>query len=226
MLSPAQILERLSQRLDLFRGGRDAEARQQTLRATIAWSYDLLTEDEQRVLRSLSVFAGGCTLTAAEEVAGVDLDTLQSLVEKSLLRFSSERYWMLETIREYAVERLHDAPAASDVIERHARFYTQLSQSGHGELRGPAQEEWLERLERELENLRTAIRWTQEHDKSLEVELAGTSWSSSRCADFSTRRSVISDMRSRRPRRPLPLTATSCCTGARTWHSERATSRL
>ena len=83
---------------------------------------------------------------------------------------------MLETIREYASDRLHDAPAASDVIERHARFYTQLSQSGHGELRGPAQEEWLERLERELENLRTAIRWAQEHDRSLEVELAGTSW--------------------------------------------------
>ena len=83
-LSPAQILERLSERLDLLRGGRDAEARQQTLRATIAWSYDLLSEEEQRVFRALSVFAGGCTLDAAEEVAGADLDTLQSLVEKSL----------------------------------------------------------------------------------------------------------------------------------------------
>ena len=98
-LSPAQILERLSDRLDLLRGGRDAEARQQTLRATIGWSYDLLEGEEQRVFRALSVFAGGCTLDAAEGVIAADLDTLQSLVEKSLLRFANERYWMLETIR-------------------------------------------------------------------------------------------------------------------------------
>ena len=139
VLSPAQILERLPQRLDLFRGGRDAEARQQTLRATIAWSYDLLAPDEQRGFRSLSVFAAGCALTAAEEVAGADLDTLQSLVEKSLLRFSNERYWMLETIREYAAERLHAQPEAGEIFERHTRFYTELSRSAHGELRGPSQ---------------------------------------------------------------------------------------
>jgi predicted ATPase len=172
-LSPAQILERLSQRLDLFRGGRDAEARQQTLRATIAWSYDLLAQDEQRVFRSLSVFAGGCELTAAEEVARADLDTLQSLVEKSLLRFSNERCWMLETIREYAAERLQAEPEAREISERHTRFYTELSQTAHGELHGPSQAEWLERLDPELENLRTAIRWAQEHDDALEVELAG-----------------------------------------------------
>ena len=87
-LSPKQILERLSQRLDLLEGGRDADPRQQTLRATIDWSYDLLSEEEQRVLRALSVFAG-CTLDAAEEVCGTEINTLQSLVEKSLLRFSS-----------------------------------------------------------------------------------------------------------------------------------------
>jgi Adenylate and Guanylate cyclase catalytic domain len=85
-LSVAQILERLSQQLDLLRGGRDAEVRQRTLRATIAWSYDLLSAEEQRVFRALSVFVGGCTLEPAEEVAEADLDTLHSLVEKSLLR--------------------------------------------------------------------------------------------------------------------------------------------
>ena len=105
-LSPAQILERLSQRLDLLKGGRDADPRQQTLRATIEWSYDLLSAEEQQLFARLSVFAGGCTLEAAEEVSDADLDTLQSLVEKSLLRFTNERYWMLETIREYAGERL------------------------------------------------------------------------------------------------------------------------
>ncbi len=176
VLSPAQILERLSQRLDFFRGGRDAEARQQTLRATIAWSYDLLSQDEQHVFRSLSVFAGGCKLAATEEVAGADLDTLQSLVEKSLLRFSNERYWMLETIREYAAERLQTEREASEIFERHTRFYTELSKSAHGELRGPSQEEWLQRLDPELENLRTASRWAQEHDNALEVELAGATW--------------------------------------------------
>ena len=186
VLSPAQILERLSQRLDLFRGGRDAEARQQTLRATIAWSYDLLAPDEQRGFRSLSVFAAGCTLAATEEVAGADIDTLQSLVEKSLLRFSNERYWMLETIREYAADRLQTEPEASETSERHTRFYTELSKSAHTELRGPSQAEWLERLDPELENLRTAIRWAQDHDAALEGSTGATrQLRPLACADFS-----------------------------------------
>ena len=83
-LSPAQILERISQRLDLLKGGRDADPRQQTLRTTIDWSYDLLSEDEQQLFRRLSVFSGGCTLEATDAVCEADLDTLQSLVEKSL----------------------------------------------------------------------------------------------------------------------------------------------
>ena len=88
VLSPRQILERLSQRLDLLKGGRDAEARQLTLRATIEWSYELLSPDEQQLFARLSVFVGGCTLVAAEQVADADLDTLQSLVDKSLVRFT------------------------------------------------------------------------------------------------------------------------------------------
>ena len=112
-LSPRQILERLSQRLDLLKGGRDSDPRQQTLRATIEWSYDLLAPEEQQLFARLSVFAGGCTLEAAEEVCGADLDILQSLVEKSLLRFTNERYWMLETIREYASGRLAKSGEAS-----------------------------------------------------------------------------------------------------------------
>ena len=125
-LSPRQILERLSQRLDLLEGGRDADPRQQTLRATIDWSYDLLSEEEQRVFRALSVFAGGCTLDAAEEVCGADIKTLQSLVEKSLLRFSDERYWMLETIREYARERLDEAGETDALARRHADYHLAL----------------------------------------------------------------------------------------------------
>ena len=175
-LSPRQILERLSQRLDLLKGGRDAEARQQTLRATIAWSYDLLSDEEQRVFRALSVFAGGCTLEAAEEVAEAELDTLQSLVEKSLLRFTDERYWMLETIREYGAERLQDECEDSEVLERHTRCYLRLAKSAHGELRGPSQGEWVALLNADLENVRSAIRWAQDHDERLEVELAGATW--------------------------------------------------
>jgi predicted ATPase len=108
VLSPAQILERLSQRLDLLRGGRDSESRQQTLRATIAWSHDLLSADGQRLFARLSVFAGGCTLEAAETVCAADLDVLQSLADKSLVRFAEGRFWMLETIREFALERLDE----------------------------------------------------------------------------------------------------------------------
>ena len=110
LFSPEQLLERLSQRLDLLKGERDADPRQQTLRATIEWSYDLLSEEEQALFARLSVFAGGCSYEAAEQVVDADPDTLQSLLDKSLLRKreseAGPRYWMLETIREYGAERL------------------------------------------------------------------------------------------------------------------------
>jgi predicted ATPase len=120
-LSPGQILARLSQRLDLLKGGRDADPRQQTLRATIEWSYDLLSDDERQFFRRLSVFAGSCSLEAAEAVTGADVDALQSLVEKSLLRFSNERYSLLETIREFAGERLD--PLEADALQRRHRAH-------------------------------------------------------------------------------------------------------
>ena len=113
-LSTAAIRERLTERLPLLTTrDRDVEERQRTLEATIAWSYDLLDNDERRVLRALSVFAGGCTLEAAEVVAEADLDLLESLLDKSLIRHrtdeaSQDRYWLLETIREYADARLEE----------------------------------------------------------------------------------------------------------------------
>jgi non-specific serine/threonine protein kinase len=159
-LSPAQILERLSQRLDLLKGGRDADPRQQTLRATIAWSYDLLQEEEQRLFRALSVFAGGCTLEAAEEVAGADLDTMQSLVEKSLLRFTASdagsRYWMLETIREYAGERL-DPRDAEEVQRRLRRWIVAQAEASAPKLHTGQESAESARLAPEYENLRAAI---------------------------------------------------------------------
>jgi predicted ATPase/class 3 adenylate cyclase len=174
-LSPAQILARLSQRLDLLRGGRDADPRQQTLRATIEWSYDLLSEEEQQLFRRLSVFAGGCTVEAAEEVAEADLDTLQSLVEKSLLRFSNERYWMLETIREYAGEKL-DASGSEEAMETHAEWFARLLTRAEPKLESSAQDAWLNRLEDEHDNIRTALRWALDHaQRDLALWLAGSS---------------------------------------------------
>ncbi|MGH2482995.1 MAG: ATP-binding protein [Candidatus Limnocylindria bacterium] len=165
VLTPGQILERLSQRLDLLKGGRDADPRQQTLRATIEWSYQLLTAKEQALFALAAVFAGGCTLAAAEEVIGADLDTLQSLVEKSLIRFSNERYWMLETIREYAAERLAASGQEEVALRgRHAEWFLALATEAQpfverAWLRGRAgvPGAWLDRLETELDNIRSAL---------------------------------------------------------------------
>jgi predicted ATPase len=176
-LSPAQILERLSQRLDLLKGGRDADPRQQTLRSTIEWSHDLLTPEEQRLFRRLCVFVGGCTLEAAEEVAGADVDTLQSLVEKSMLRFTHGRYWMLETIREYAAERLEDSSEAEQLRRRHAHHYVDLAVQARRELRGTQARQWLDRVHLENANVREALLWAIDRSESeLASSIIGGVW--------------------------------------------------
>ena len=156
-LSPEQIIDRVSGSLDLLRGGRDADPRQQTLRATIDWSYGLLSQEEQRLFRALSVFRGGCTLDAAEEVCGADLDTLQSLVEKSLLRFTRERYWMLETIREYTRERLDDGGETAEYALRHARWYLARLEANYPDRLGAGQPEILAWYDDEEDNLRAML---------------------------------------------------------------------
>ena len=156
-LSPAQILARISQRLDVLKGGRDADPRQQTLRATIEWSYDLLALAEQRLFRRLAIFAGGCTLEAAEEVCRADLDTLQSLVEKSLVRFSNERYWMLETIKEYALEELTTTDELADLRQRHAGWLIETMGEAWTPWYGRTTPEWLARADREHANVREAL---------------------------------------------------------------------
>jgi predicted ATPase/class 3 adenylate cyclase len=160
VLSPAQILERLGSRLDLLRGGRDAEARHTTLRATIVWSYELLTEEERRLFARLSVFSGGCTLVAAEEVADADLETLQSLVEKSLVRHTGERFWMLETIREFALERFEERAEAETLRKRHGRYFLDFVEGLVPLLLGPEEPVAFEQLHSEHDNLRTALRFT------------------------------------------------------------------
>ena len=166
VLSPTQILDRIGQRLDLLKGGRDAEARQQTLRATIEWSYDLLGRGEQRLFARLAVFRGGCTVEAAESVAEADIDTLQSLVDKSLVRHADERFTMLETIRDYAAGRLEESAEATELRRRHAEHYLALAEEAEPNTRWFSAE-WVGRLEKEHDNFRAAL----DHvDASGEVE--------------------------------------------------------
>jgi predicted ATPase len=171
MLTTVQLVERLRDRLDLLRGGRDADPRQATLRTTIEWSHDLLGEEEQRLFRRLAVFSGGCTLEAAEEIAQADLDVLQSLLDKSLVRFNEGRYWMLETIREFAGERLAESGEADEILRRLATHLLALAESA----RLTAESEPGERPELirpELHNFRRAIDWAREHDPELAIRLA------------------------------------------------------
>ena len=154
-LTPAQILDRLGARLDLLKGGRDADPRQRTLRATIEWSYELLPPEQQHLFAYLAVFAGGFTFEAAEEVVHADVDDLQSLVEKSLLRRASERFWMLETIREFGAELLLASDAVPAVRRAHADWV--LDWGGRIDIRREDQAEVLRRLHDELPNIRIAL---------------------------------------------------------------------
>ena len=172
ILTPAQLLERLSQRLDLLRGTRDADPRQLTLRATIEWSYDLLTPAEQELFARLSVFQGGCTLEAAEEVCDADLDTLHSLVDKSLLRFTQERFWMLETIREFAGERL-SIDAGARLTAAHACHFRELAEAAEAPLWAQRTDVWLLRLDSEEANCRAALSWSIREDTEAAVRMAG-----------------------------------------------------
>jgi predicted ATPase/class 3 adenylate cyclase len=169
ILSTEQLLSRLGARLDLLKGGRDAEVRQQTLRATIEWSYDLLEPDEQRLFARLAVFRGGCTLEATEGICDADIDQLQSLVDKSLVRIrDKDRFWMLETIHEFAAERLRESGEEDESRRRHAEFFLALAESANLSAEatdlGPRPELVLP----EQDNLRAALDWAAE---AGEIEL-------------------------------------------------------
>jgi len=175
VFSPEQLLDRLSERLDLLRAGRDADPRQQTLRATIEWSYDLLEERERRVFRSYSVFAGGCTYEGAVAVCGASPDSLQSLLDKSLLRrveALGPRFLMLETIRELATEKLGAEEEEADAVRRgHAEHYLALARSANlfVEAEGPGR---YELVIPERDNVRAALAWALETDeRELGLEL-------------------------------------------------------
>ena len=181
LLTPSALLSRLANRLQVLTGGAtDMPERQRTLRAAIDWDYDLLDRDDQLLFARLSVFARGWTLEAAEAITdvlsatGVDVvDGLDSLLGKSLVRQyppegAEPRFGMLEMIREYAREKLESSQDAQPTLRRHAEYYLALAESAEEQMRGPDQALWLERLEREHDNLRAALRWA---DERVEVDL-------------------------------------------------------
>lgn len=189
ILSPEALQERLNRRLPLLTSGsRDQPARLQTLRNAIDWSYELLPLESRALFRRLAVFAGGCTLDAAERIFAADpgilvLDTLSSLVTQNLLRADpaaadGPRFSMLETIREFAVEELERALEADSWREAHAEYFLQLSfDAAPHLLGGPQQQEWMARIDREYANLRgAALWWLQRQAASNVLELCTNIW--------------------------------------------------
>jgi len=181
---PEQIAARLDDRFRLLTGGsRTALERHQTLRALIDWSYDLLPDEERRVFRQLSIFAGGWSFEAAQAVCeeGIDaevLDLLTHLVDKSLVAFEEEaeggRYRLPETIRQYAREKLFESGEAEPGRNRHLDFFLRFAEQAEPKLRGAEQLEWLARVETEHDNLRTALAWSLESGKGdRALQLAG-----------------------------------------------------
>jgi len=190
LLQPGAILARLHRRLDLLTGGaRGLPARQQTLRNTLQWSYDLLTPDEQRLFRRLSVFAGGCQLAAAEAVCTVAgdvtmsvLDGLASLLDNSFLSQvehagEEPRLVMLETIREYGLACLDASGETARLTAAHAGYYLALAEAAEPHLLSAEQGTWLKRLEQDHENLRAALGWSLERQDQLSaLRLAAALW--------------------------------------------------
>src|SRR5437763_5923144 len=197
LLPPQALLARLSQRGPLLTGGpRTSPARQQTLRNTIQWSYDLLGQQEQALFRRLAVFVGGWTMEVAEALgqgAGRGnpdvLNTLASLLDHSLIHQSEQeteepRFLMLQTLREFALEMLVTTGELEATQQAHAAYYLSLAEQAEAELEGPRKVRWLERLEREYDNLRAALTWAlspgsaqeDEHRRELALRLGGALW--------------------------------------------------
>jgi predicted ATPase/class 3 adenylate cyclase len=186
-LPPAALLRRLDERLNLLTGGaQDLDERQRTLRATIEWSYDLLLTEEKALFARVGLFVGGCRLEAAETLCGdlgIDvLDGLGSLVEKSLLRQRADadgepRFWMLETIREYALEVLEQTGGLEDGRRRYAGYYASIAEELDVESRTGDQPSVHARLDDDNPNLRAALDWAQEtRDGDLTLRLASSLW--------------------------------------------------
>ena len=191
VLPPAAMLARLDHRLTFLTGGAvDLPTRQHTMRETIAWSYDLLTARERKLFRSLAIFDGGCSLPAIEELCattgtpGEPVDSVETLHRNSLLLQEETlpdeepRFRMLETIREYALERLAASGADGELRKRHVDYFLSFAEEAARGLFGPATASWLDRVESDHANLRTAVRWCIEHrDAARGLRMAAALWS-------------------------------------------------
>lgn len=188
LMSPASILARLQSQLKLLTGGpRDMPARQQTMRAAVEWSYELLNENEKRLFQRLSVFKGGFTIDAAGAVCGSNdldyrvLDGFTALAAHNLLvsRDNGDgdlRFQMLEVIREYSNELLAQSDESEFIRRRHAEYFTALGEEAEPQIQAAQSAEWLNRLEIEHDNLRAALRWSHSHEAALGQRLAGAVW--------------------------------------------------
>ena len=188
VLSVEQIAPRLDDRFRLLTGGaRTALPRQQTLRAAIDWSYDLLSEKEKRLLRRLAVFVGGWTLELTEQVCSDEeleslevLDVLSKLVDKSLVSLyeghAEARYRMLETVRQYGREKLFESGEGERVRDRHLQAYIAMAETAEPEIRGAGQVRWMKRLDDEVDNLRGALEWSQGRNADSFLRLASGLW--------------------------------------------------
>jgi non-specific serine/threonine protein kinase len=184
-LSLEQIASRLDDTLRLLTSGqRTARPRHQTLRAMIDWSYDLLKESERALFRRLSVFTGGFTLEAAELVCGQGEDAFEGLlglVDKSLVvaevvAAGHERYRLLEVLRQYGYEQLIQAGEAADLDRQHATHFAELAEAAEAGATGANQENWFERIDRELDNLRAALHWAVSNDANVGLRICGALW--------------------------------------------------
>ncbi len=191
VLPPAAMLARLEHRLTFLTGGAiDLPTRQHTMRETIAWSYDLLTTREQKLFQSLAIFDGGCSMSAIEELCaiadapGEPLDSVEALHRNSLLLQEETvpdeepRFRMLETVREYGLERLVASGAEGELRGRHVDYFLSFAEEAAHGFFGPATASWMDRVESDHANLRTAVRWCIEHkDASRGLRLAAALWS-------------------------------------------------
>lgn len=181
LLSPQAMLGRLEHRLLLLTGGpRDQPIRQQTMRETIAWSHNLLDDDSKRLFRQVSIFVGGWTLEAAEQICDAGIDVVEgfsTLVDHNLLRQIEEpdgspRFGMLETIREFGLDQLDERDEARDTRRRHAKYFLELAEQAGPQLIQSEQVQWLTLLETEHDNLRAALSWATEQDIDLALRAA------------------------------------------------------
>jgi predicted ATPase/DNA-binding CsgD family transcriptional regulator len=187
LFSPAELLNGLSSRLNVLKANlRDLPSRQQTLRGAIDWSYALLSEDEERLFSRMGVFHNGGTLTAASVVCGAGLETdivdlIESVVDKSLLTVREDGgtepcFTMLEMMREYALEKLAETEELAAIRQAHTHYFAAMCADAEARWHTPAQTEWLDKLEREIDNIRAALDWSVTHDTETAALMMAQLW--------------------------------------------------